>query len=321
MKKIYKVMSTMALAAMILGGTALGTAQAASPSATKDKPTAGNSAQSKSKTASVTQDGITLGLSKALYDGNYVSIQVERSGKGLIGGMIGGKWDDKASEFVQEKGMINKIDVFINGKSLYEYGDRMAERPSLSMTPGADANHAFIILSDASQLGGNLETFPDKFKITAKISLEGVDNPYNLEIPVQKTADKPVALQPNLTKKWNGLSMTLKNVKVTSSSTRLQMVLKGQKEDSTILYEFVDDQGNILDPITGIGTDENNANGDFYYDFIVAALIKDAKSITIKPFTPEFEEPNAKHGAFKVDSNGEVVKNYIEELEMTVPVK
>jgi hypothetical protein len=323
MKKMYKVMSSVALASMILGGAAWGTVQAASQTATKAQVSTSSSTQNVSKTiASVTEGGITLGVSEALYDGNYVSIALQRSGKELTGSITGGKWDEKTKEYVQEKGAINNMEVFIDGKSIYEYGGgELAKRPSLGTKPGANADSAFMIISDASQLGGNLEAFPDKFKVTAKISLEGVDKPYTLEIPIQKSAGNPVVMKPNLTKKSGNLSMTLKQVHATSTSSRLQLVLTGQEKNSTILHDFVDDKGNKLDLISGKGTDENNTNGDYYYDFILDALDKDAKSITIKTFTPEFKEPNATHGEFKLDSNGEIVKNYIQELEMTVPVK
>lgn len=325
MKKMYKVMSSVALASMILGGAAWGTAQAASQTATKAHVSTSSSTQNVSKTktiASVTQGDITLGVTEALYDGNYVRIALQRSGKELAGSITGGKWDEKTKEYVQEKGAINNMEVFIDGKSMYEYGGGdLAKRPSLGTKPGANSDSVFMMISDASQLGGNLKAFPDKFKVTAKISLEGVDKPYTLEIPIQKSADNPVVLKPNLTKKSGNLNMTLKQVHATSTSSRLQLVLKGQEKNTTILHDFVDDQGNKLDLISGKGTDENNTNGDYYYDFILDALDKDAKSITIKSFMPEFKEPNATHGEFKLDSNGEIVKNYIQELEMTVPVK
>ncbi|MGG4345590.1 DUF5643 domain-containing protein [Paenibacillus lautus] len=322
MKKIYKVMSSAALAAILLGGAAWGNAEAANAKEAAKNTASSSPAQKVFTSASVTQSGITLEISKAVYDGNYVSITLQRSGKELAGSITGGKWDEKIKEYVQEKGAINKMEVFIDGKSIYEYGGGgLAKRPSLGTKPGANADSVSMIISDASQLGGNLEAFPDKFKVTAKISLEGVEKPYTLEIPIQKNAVNPVVLKPNLTKKSGNLSMTLNQVHATSTSTRLQLILKGQEKNSTILHDFVDDQGNKLDLISGKGTDENNTNSDYYYDFILDALDKDAKSITIKSFTPEFKEPNATHGEFKLDSEGEIVKNYIEELEMTVPVK
>ncbi|KOP68568.1 hypothetical protein AMS62_27530 [Bacillus sp. FJAT-18019] len=320
MKTIYKVMSSVALTGMILGGVVWGTAQAASITATK--PQASKSLlQDESKVASDTQQGITLGVSKALYDGNHVKVELQRSGKGLSGSLTGGHWDEQMGEYIHDKGSIRQMDVFIDGKSIHEFaGGDLSKRPSVSTSPGSEPNHAIMILSDASLLGGNLEAFPDKFKLTAKIYLEGVQKPFTLELPIQKMVNKPVVLQPNIIKKMDDLRLTLKQVHSTAHSTRIQFVLKGG-HDSTILYDFFDDQGNELERISGRGTDENNKNGDFYYDFILETPDASAKSIIMKPFTPEFKDPNAASGEFKLDKNGEIVKNHLKDLELNIPIK
>ncbi|MCT1400573.1 DUF5643 domain-containing protein [Paenibacillus sp. p3-SID867] len=320
MKTIYKVMSSVALTSMLLGGAVWGTAQAASITATK--PQASKSLlQDEFKAASDTQQGITLGVSKALYDGNHVKVELKRSGKELPGSLTGGKWDEQMGEYVHDKGSIRQMDVFIDNKSIHEYGGGdLAKRPSVSTSPGTDPNHAVIILSDASLLGDDLEAFPDKFKLTAKIDLEGVQKPFTLEIPIQKMMNKPVVLQPNIIKKMDDLRLTLKQVHSTAHSTRIQFVLKGG-HDSTILYDYFDDQGNELERISGRGTDENNKNGDYYYDFILEAPEANAKSIVMKPFTPEFKDPHAASGEFKLDKNGEIVKNHLKDLELIIPIK
>jgi hypothetical protein len=321
MKNVYKVVSSAALAAMLLGGLALSNPVTAAES----KASSGSSQQSASKKASATHSGITLQASNAIYDGNYISIKIQRSGKGYKGKITGGRYDEKTEEYIYDKGAMSDTDIYVDGKPIYEYGGGKspAQRPSLVISPGPDADTAYIRMSDASLLGGNHKAFPDKMKITAQISLEGVKEPYMLEIPVQKSSDKAVVLKPEQTKKSGNLSMTLKQVRATSASTRLQWVLKGKDVDlmNRLQYNFVDDQGRKLDFISGRGTDENNKNGDFYFDFILRALEPDVKSITIKPYTAEFEDPGAKSGPHKVDSNGETIKNYVKDLEMTIPVK
>jgi hypothetical protein len=168
------------------------------------------------------------------------------------------------------------------------------------MESGRDG-HCCHTLADASWLGENIKAFPDQFKLTAKIGLEGVSKPYTFNIPLQKSA-KANLLKPNVTKKSGDLSMTLKQVRVTDTSTRLQWVLKGKNKEQQrdLMYDFVDDKGNEIDFIKGSGTDENNKNGDYYYDFILEGLDSGVKSITIKPFTSELKD---------------------KELEITVSVK
>ncbi|MBT2764888.1 DUF5643 domain-containing protein [Paenibacillus sp. ISL-20] len=319
MKKVYKVMSSATLAAILLGGAAWGNAEAATAKEAAKNTALSSSEQTASKSASMTQSGITLELSKAIYDGNYVSITVKRSAKGLAGGITEGEYDSKTNEFIIPKGAISNLDISIDGKSTKTFGNSMGTRPSVQWRAGANPDTALITLTDASQLGGNIAAFPDKFKVTAKITLEGVSKPYSLDIPIQKSATKPVVLKPNLTKKSGNLSMTLNRVSLTSSSTRLQLILKGQAKNSNINYDFVDNQGNQLNMISGNGSDENNKNGDFYYDFLLDGLGKNAKSFTIKPYKAEYMDDDS--GRYKVDSKGEIVKNYMKNFEMTVSVK
>lgn len=48
---------------------------------------------------------------------------------------------------------------------------------------------------------------------------------------------------------------------------------------------------------------------------------KEAPStVTLKAFVPEMVDPSAKTGLFKLDQNGELVKHYVKELEMSVQV-
>lgn len=315
MKKLCKVMSTAAFAAMLLGGTVLGHADAAAEKTSASS----NSAQimAAASAISVTQSGITLQVIKAVYDGNHVSITIQRSGKRYTGGITGGKLDSKTNEYVREKGSIRDMSILIDGKSIHGSGS-LSQRPSLSWQAGADPNTAIITLTDASQLGGNIKAFPDKFKLTATVSLEGVSKPFTLDIPIQKGSGKPVVLKPNITKKSNGLSMILNKATLTSTSTRLQLILKGSDKNS-ISFDVVDDQGKQLDMISGRGTDENNKKGDYYYDILLDGLGKNVNSFTIKPFKPELKDGTS--GQYKVDSKGNTIKQYMKDIEIRVLVK
>ncbi|MGE7823941.1 DUF5643 domain-containing protein [Paenibacillus sp. NPDC093718] len=275
MKKLCKVMSTAAFAAMLLGGTVLGHADAAAEKTSASS----NSAQimAAASAISVTQSGITLRVTKAVYDGNHVSITIQRSGKGYTGGITGGKLDSKTNEYVREKGSIRDMSILIDGKSIHGSGS-LSQRPSLSWRAGADPNTAIITLTDASQLGGNIKAFPDKFKLTATVSLEGVSKPFTLDIPIQKGSDK-----------------------------------------NSISFDVVDDQGKQLDMISGRGTDENNKKGDYYYDILLDGLGKNVNSFTIKPFKPELKDGTS--GQYKVDSKGNIIKQYMKDIEIRVLVK
>lgn len=323
MNKAYKVLSSAALAAIMLGGAAWGNAEAAATKTAVNKTAVQKTENSKqAATASATQGEITLSATKAIHDGNHIQIKIERSGKELSGGMTEGKYDPELEDVIYAEGAINYLDVLIDGKPLHSLGKSYADSPDLRWSPvGKDAIQ--ISLSDASWLGGNIKAFPDKFQLTAKVYLEGTKEPFTLNIPIQKLAEKPVVLQPNVTKTSGKMTMTLKKAALTSTSSRVQLILKGYEKNreqyQSISYDFVDDQGNKLEMISARGTDENNKNDDMYYDFILERLDKDVKSVTVKPFKPEFKEGNT--GLYKLDSEGNVIKHYIKELEMTIPLK
>ncbi|MFS0869884.1 DUF5643 domain-containing protein [Paenibacillus xylanilyticus] len=326
MNKIYRVMTTAALTTgMLLGGAAWGMNSTAVDAATAKVPAVQSTATQKAaKTAGITQSGITLGVNEATYDGNYIHLTLQRSGKGLIGGITDSTFDEEIQDVILEKGAIKKIDVSINGKSIFEYGGgELGKRPTLGWEPGSTPDTAHIKLTDPSWLGGQEFAFPDKFKLTAKVTLEGVSKPYTFDLSMQKTAGKPMVLKPNVTKKSGKMTLNLSKMNLTSTSSRVQLIEKGYEsgKPSDFLYEFVDDQGKELDFLSGFGTDENNKAGDMYHDFVLSPLGKDTKSITLRVFKPEFKEQGATSGEYKLDENGEIVKNYIKELEMTVNMR
>ncbi|WP_339272516.1 DUF5643 domain-containing protein [Paenibacillus sp. FSL W8-0426] len=324
MNKIYKVMTTAALTTgLLLSGAAWGMKPATVEAEAKIPAVQSNATQA-GKTAEITQNGITLGVNEAFYDGNYIKISLQRSGNNLVGGITDSKFDEKTQDLIHEKGAIKNIQIFIDGKDMYKIGGgSLGKRPSLGWRPGSTPDAAIIELNDPSWLGGQEFAFPDKFKLTAKVTLEGVEQPYTFDLPMQKTADKSIVLKPNVTKKSGKVTLNLSKMNLTSTSSRVQLIEKGYEsgKPSDLMYEFVDDQGNELDFLSGFGTDENNKDGDMYHDYVLSPLGKDAKSITLRVFKPEFKEPGATSGAYKLDENGNIVKHYIKELEMTVNVK
>jgi len=325
MNKIYKVMTTAALTTgLLLSGTAWVMKPATVEAEAKIPAVQSNATQKAGKAAELTQNGITLGVSEAFYDGNYIKISLQRSGKNLVGGITDSKFDEKTQDLIHEKGAIKNIQIFIDGKDIYKIGGgSLGKRPSLGWRPGSTPDAAIIELNDPSWLGGQQYAFPDKFKLTAKVTLEGVEKPYTFDLSMQKTPDKPIVLKPNVTKKSGKVTLNLSKMNLTSTSSRVQLIEKGYEsgKPSDLMYEFVDDQGNELDFLSGFGTDENNKDGDMYHDYVLSPLGKDVNSITLRVFKPEFKEPGATSGEYKLDADGNIVKSYVKELEMTVKVK
>ncbi|WP_146259695.1 DUF5643 domain-containing protein [Paenibacillus silvae] len=310
---------------LLIGGGAWGyqatTVDAAAAQATGEKGKAATS--SKAKTVKVTQSGITLEVAKAQFDGNFIDISLNRSGKDLRGSFVHRGTNDEGNAQI-EHGSIKSIDGFVNGKSIFELGGGgLGQRPGLKWGSGETPESARVLLQDASWLGGKGYTFPEKFQLKLKVKLTGVDKPYIVELPMQKTVDKAGVLTDSLIKQAGNLTLELGKISLTSTSTRIQLIGKGDTTEQLfgMLYEVVDDSGRQLDYLTAFGTDDNNKEKALYKDIVLTPIHGDAKSIAIKPFYPEMEVPGATSGAYKLDADGEIVKNYIQELEMKVPLK
>ncbi|MBP2114243.1 DUF5643 domain-containing protein [Paenibacillus silagei] len=271
----------------------------------------------------VTQDGISLSLGKSFYDGNLIEINLKRSGKNLSGGLTDSRWDKASERLVLKKGAIQNFEVLLNGKSINaNSGSALSSQPSALLSPGASSDTAVLRLSDASWLGPKLAALPDTVRVTLKVSLEGIQKPYTLEASLQKQQPKnQTILKPNISKRDGALTVTAAKVNRTATSVRLQLIMKQVKPESMPMFEVYDDKGNPVETLMSRGTDDNSKNGDYYYDIHLKPLDPGVKSITLKPFYPEFEEPGATTGAFKLDKNGNLVKKAVKALEMNISVK
>lgn len=318
MNKVYKVMATTAIAGMLLGGAVFEPATLFA--AGKKQTTTVNKATSKNdaKKVSMTQNGITLTATKATYDGNYVQFDVKRSGGGLTSGILDQRWDQKKQESIVPKGAIKNIEVLIDGKTMDSFRDRGGIL--LAWTKGKTNDTAKIFMVDPSFSGEKLYAFPNKFKITAKITLEGTKQPFTLDLPM-KLINKVNTLQPKITKNHDGFNITVNKINITLESTRIQLIEKGIEQGplakSDLTFEIVDDRGVKLQQISGLGSNKYSKNDDFYHDLVLEGLDKNVKSFTIKPL--KYERTTT--GGYQSDKNGEPVRSYVKELEMKVKVK
>lgn len=308
MNKVYKVIASTAIAGILLGGAVFEPATLFA-AGTKQATTVNK--------ASMTQNGITLSASNIIYDGNYVQFDVKRSGGGLKSGILDQRWDSN-EKFTGPKGAMKDIQVLIDGKNMDSFRDK--GEISLAWIKGASNDTAKIIMVDPSFTGEKLYSFPNKFKLTAKITLEGTKQPFTLELPMQMT-NKINTFQPKISKSHDGFNITANKINLTSQSTRIQLIEKGIEQGplatSDLTFEIVDDRGVKLKQITQIGTNKYSKNGDWYHSLVVEGLNKNVKSITIKPL--KYERTTT--GGYKMDKNGEPVKSYVKELEMKIKVK
>ncbi|MFP4974296.1 hypothetical protein ACE6ED_02740 [Paenibacillus sp. CN-4] len=183
-----------------------------------------------------------------------IEIQVRRSGKNLTGGLTDSRFDEASGRLVREKGSVRDFEVLLNGKPIYaNSASALSSQPS-ALSPGASSDTAIFRISDASWLGPKLAALPDKVRVTLKISLEGIQKPYELEVSLRKQVSKPTV--PNVSKRDGTLTVTAAKVNRTATSVRLQLIMKQFKPQSQLMFDFYDDKGRPVEVLTSWGTDQ-----------------------------------------------------------------
>ncbi|WP_339267194.1 DUF4179 domain-containing protein [Paenibacillus sp. FSL K6-1330] len=272
--------------------------------------------------ASVTHEGVTIRIPQVVYDGSRLSLAVKREGNGLIGGISDYEivQEGENIKHLYQRGAITNIEMFVDGTSLYDYSG--GKRPGLMGNPTSDPNAMLYQLTAFSHLGEGALTMPDQFLLTAKITLEGIEEPFIIDLPVHKSTDQ-IVVPSEETREWGGLKLTLEQLKLTPLTTDLIINIepssKSEKIDhKNLSYEVWDDRGRVLGLVAGMGI--YNKDGQYHTEMMFDRFEDAPDTITLKPFMPVFQDPSANSGLFAVDSNGEIVKKYLKDLEITIPV-
>lgn len=276
--------------------------------------------------ASVTHDGITLRIPQVVYDGIRLTLAVKREGEGLTGGIMDSEFVGKGRErdAIYPRGAVRDWEMLIDGKPTY---NSKSYKFSSKGSPTADLNAALYELSAISETGDSSQLLPDRFVLTAKFWLEGVEEPFVFELPVRKNTDRLVETFGE-TREWNGITFTLEQIQYTPITTKVVFDINVDDKASrplrnNLLFDLCDDQGRNLELVGGIGIYFDNGQMHMRNEMLFDRLQEVPDTITLKPFQPEYADPSTKpgeSGAYKVDSNGKTVKHYVKELEITVPV-
>lgn len=269
----------------------------------------------------VTHDGITLGIPQVMYDGIRLSLAVQREGRELPGGLsefkqTGGGAD---AELVYPVGSIKDFEMFINGTSLKAM--KGEQRPSMVGKSSSDPNSMLFELTSFSNQ--NAEAWmPDRFNLTAKFTMEGVAEPFVLELPVEKNAARLI-LPATEERMADGVKLTLEQLKFTPVSTAVMLRIEQTGSSSPLnpanfIQELWDDQGRPIQLVSGLGLFRDD--GSKPTELIFDRLEDVPKELTLKTFVPEFQDKEKGTGLFALDSQGNIIKHEIEPLRITVPV-
>lgn len=274
--------------------------------------------------ASVTHEGVTIRIPQVVYDGTRLSLAVKREGEGFTGAIsdVEIMQDNNDTTYRYQKGAITDVEMLIDGTSIHD--PSLSDKPGLIGKPTSDPNVVLYELIGFSHSERHNQSLPDQFQLTAKISLEGIDAPYVFHVPVRKNTDQMTVSSGEI-REWNGLQITLEQLKFTPITTDLIVNLErtdksGKLGDHNLLFEVWDDRRRELGRISGKGIYLDDRQQQQRLELMFDRFEDAPESITIKPFLPVFQDPTANGGMYKVDSNGEMVKTYLKELEITIPV-
>ncbi|OBA08291.1 hypothetical protein A9P44_02820 [Paenibacillus polymyxa] len=281
------------------------------------------SAEAAAKTASsnlsLTQDGVTLKLGDVFYDGTRLSFSIEREGKNLPEGVVSLyiPMDAKASESLkkymvpekdQKKGYIKRPEILIDGKAFKGFGSF-----------GDNVSKKNTVKAEYNQLG----SLPDEFEMTVQVGVTRISKPFEFKVPVKKDGHM-VSVKPNKTQKSGSFSYTVKQLDITSHTTRLVLDSEGQVPASAkqtgkfapsmMYYDIVDDQGKTLQQRKA-GFFYSKPKTKYHIDELYSAIGSKPQYVTIRPYTFTVNSSNWKPVSQEAGS-----KTYIKELEMKIPL-
>lgn len=120
-----------------------------------------------------THEGVTLTASEAYLDGSGLSIALEREGVTTTDDQLIGHWENR------EKGLLvtEELIVLVNGERV----NVMSVMPIINSDHTVEKNAALLEIrtEDGEQL-------PDHSELTLQIKLAGIDDTYEIQVPVSK---------------------------------------------------------------------------------------------------------------------------------------
>lgn len=260
---------------------------------------------------SVTHHGLTLSILVATYDGVRVAVGIERSG-------LLGLQESSSRKPLTES--LSNIQLLINGKRIDEYTYNQ-HSVGIITSPGENENSAILMFSDMRNQEG--KSLPDKFDLTVKLTVSGIQEPYQMTIPVSMQTKDSVVMKPYISKAGSPFTITYNKVELTPITTSLAARLEISKgnsitvNDLPIGFEIYDDKGRTVNLLNGSGLHEDNGK-TILFNLLYQPYDPIPTSITIKPYLNLINEQD--NSQFNFGADGKPLIKYIPELEVTFPV-
>ncbi|MEK4516545.1 DUF4179 domain-containing protein [Paenibacillus sp. FSL H8-0122] len=253
----------------------------------------------------VTQDGLTLTVSEQMYDGSRLSLVLTRS-KGVYAHK---SFSDTWAIPNPKTGRLNRpMDFYINGELV---------NTGVEIAPGGQEAPDSVIITTLNS--GNLQ-LSDTFDFKMSVYLPGFADPFIFEFPVTRQVSESFVLTPDILKTHDHINLMIRRLEVSTTSTQLTVELQGEtgahitaieanipdkykvNGHFPVQIELSDEQGR---EVRGLGNEGGTGEGNFlFHNFNYEPFETIPARIIIKPYIWKDEQ-----------------KQYIPELEITVPVK
>ncbi|GAB6991657.1 DUF4179 domain-containing protein [Paenibacillus pini] len=255
---------------------------------------------------------VKLKITQVIYDGIRLVIAVEREGG-----------DPNVSLDEQMK----NFDFTVDGKKMEPAAF------SYMISPTHHNQNSLISISKQTDKYQKIDvTLPDSFKLNLQVNLTGIEEPFNLEAPVHKVPVPHTVWKPNVSKASKYIRFTVDKIDLSPVTTQIFTTASQLKlsesttyaytnglEINSLNYTVFDDQGNELKEING--TWGRNGTKDLKRPATrqtsLTPFPNTPKFITIKPYLL----PSHGNGSFYDDGNGDFIRVYLPELEVTIPVE
>lgn len=292
---------------------------------------------------------VTITATELIYDGTRLSVALKREGGHFSGSFQGlrlnpdgtAKMDEKGkpiSNAPGDTGEFQDLEVLIDGQPLNpeeDEEDSFKHSIGLVFSPGSDEQSLIVQFSEKSYNGDGI-TLPEQFQMTLKTRLTGMDDDFEIIIPVKKDTSHNKVLFPEVSKNFNKVTTTVEKITMTPATTQIRVNDQGvgglpseyvdDMDNLQLYHEFYDDKGNLLHFVNGgNGWMESEKDGSkISYskvsDINIEPLPEDVEYITLRTYLYKYTGTGSDRDNLR-DAEGYPIVEYIPQLEILIPIR
>lgn len=254
----------------------------------------------------VTRGDFTFTVTDVLYDGTRLNLAIEQEGAKKESIMAPLSSQAHREDPNDPKGKIYGFNLYMNGERI----------PSNEGSFGDEVTRLGSFTAEYYRLSADLG---EEFTLTAELDVTGVDGAFVFEIPVRKATENIAKLTPNQSQASNGFEYTVRSLEMTPITSRLIVDSTGlaptddAHKVTKMYYELVNQQGEAIEQ-KKIGFYDEAPKTAYSEDELFEPFNELPTSVTVRPYSYVL----GKNGKIIKDEQGERVKEYYPELEMTL---